>query len=282
MAEALTAFRSRLRERFTEFIARQREVASPLLDAFRERKWKAFVFGGTPRGVFDEGACYKPRDIDLVFDDVHFEEFAACFSDSIKRRTRFGGLHLKIGHLAIDAWPLHGTWAFRQGIVSGASFENLPRTTFFNADAIVISLIPKWRGREFYEAGFRRAWEEGILDINLENNPFPALCVVRAFRLASNFRFHFSPRLVRYLAENMETLTDGELVDLQQSHYGQTLFNRTRLGELRRITDKHWKMSPLLPLQIFPGQLRLWPSPTQAPSKTRFRTPASPSLRSGR
>lgn len=258
-ADSTPSFRTRLRVRFADFVSRQRETTGSLLNAFRERRWRAFAFGGTPRGVWDEGPSYQPRDLDIVFEDSHFEDFASVFRGCIQRRTRFDGLHLKIGGLAVDAWSLSATWAFRQGLVSEASFENLPRTTFFNADAIVVSLLPKSRGREFYESGFRRAWEDRILDINLEANPFPALCVVRAFRLASHFHFHFSPRLLNYVAQTMNGFTDGELADLQAAHYGHIFFPPARLAELRRTVTKHWQKSPILPLRLFPGQLRFWP-----------------------
>lgn len=257
MAEKTSSIGPRLRRSFTDFLARQRENAGALLDAVRERRWKAFVFGGTPRGVMQEGPGYRPRDLDIVFDDADFEKFAATFSEHITRRTRFGGLHLRIKNTEVDAWPLSATWAFREGLISDVSFKSLPRTAFFNADAIVVALTPEARGREFYEAGFERAWRDGALDINLKTNPFPALCVVRAFRLASSFRFHFTPKLVEYLAEHFDNLTEKELTQVQESHYGTIYFPSNRLTQLRRLTISHWKNTPLLPFQPFPGQLRL-------------------------
>lgn len=256
MADAIPTIRAQLRKSFSDFLTRQREAAGALRDVVREHKWKAFVFGGTPRGILEDGPSYRPRDLDLVFDDAHFEEFVSMFSRNVTRRTRFGGVHLRMMNLEVDAWPLSSTWAFREGLIRDVSFEALPRTTFFNADAIVISLTPQPRAREFYEAGFQRAWEEGLLDINLEQNPFPALCVVRAFRLASSFRFYFSPRLVEYLAKNFQTLSNEELTNVQESHYGTVHFSPPRLMQLRQSTISHWLKTPLLPLQPFPGQLR--------------------------
>ncbi len=250
----LEKIRKDIRQSFTVFLRHQREATGAIHDAVREHKWKAFVFGGTPRGVLDEGPTYRPRDLDLVFDDAHFAEFAKTFAERITRRTRFGGLHLRVNNMEIDAWPLSGTWAFREGLVGDVSFEALPQTTFFNADAIAISLTPQTRGREFYEAGFQNAWEKKVLDINLEKNPFPALCVVRAFRLASSFHFHFAPKLVRYLADNMDALGDEELMNVQQSHYGTIHFSKSHLARLRKVVSEHWKKTPLLTLQPF-GQL---------------------------
>lgn len=256
MAENAPSVQLRLRKLFPTFLTRQRPVAGPLLEAVQTHRWRAFAFGGTPRGVLDEGPHYRPRDLDLVFEDTHFNEFALMFGAQVTRKTRFGGLHLRIQHMEIDAWPLSSTWAFREGFVRDISFQALPQTTFFNADAIAISLTPRTQGRELYEAGFQRAWNDRVLDINLSQNPFPSLCIVRAFRLASSFSFQFAPRLVKYLVETMEAVSDAELSDVQRAHYGMEHLPPSRISKVRRCTMKHWQKTPLLPFQPFPGQLR--------------------------
>src|ERR1041385_2040601 len=120
-----------LRHRFAGFVSRRGNQMGTLLDTIRimrERGWTAYAFGGTPRGVFDNGKRYRPRDLDLVFDNDHFQFFESSFEQHILRRNRFGGLHLRVDKLVIDAWPLSATWAFREGLVSGPSFANLPKT----------------------------------------------------------------------------------------------------------------------------------------------------------
>jgi hypothetical protein len=113
-----------------------------VIQQFRRSGWNAFLFGGTPRGVFDKGTKYSPRDLDIVIEDRAFAAFASVYGANIQRQTRFGGLKLSFHGVHVDAWPLSQTWAFREGLVQEVSFEALPRTTFLNIDEIAVELSP--------------------------------------------------------------------------------------------------------------------------------------------
>ena len=245
-----------LRQLFSQFVSRRDARITTLMDTvriMRERGWTAFAFGGTPRGVFDSGRHYHPRDLDLVFDDEHFPFFESAFERHILRRNRFGGLHLRIDHLAIDAWPLSATWAFREGIVHQAVFENLPKTTFLNIDGIIIEVAPqRGKARRVYEAGFFEAWRNRTLDINLRENPFPALCVVRTLQISLRFGFRLSLRLAMYLSEAMHGLSPADLESAQLSHYGTAEFSIQKLQKIRERLYKHLATGALFPLALFP------------------------------
>lgn len=252
MAEPTLSARERLNSLFTEFLNRQTEFGHVLLSAFERYGWTAFAFGGTPRGVFVRGPSYAPRDFDLVFEDSDFEAFAEYFASSVTRRTRFGGLHLQIHGIDVDAWSLRNTWAFREGLVADVSFESLPQTTFFNVDAIVVSMQDGPGGRKIYDGGFEDALRLRLLDINLEQNPFPALCVVRAFHLAKSYRLNFSPNLVRYITSWMDALSDDEMLDAQLTHYGEVEFSRIQLSKLKNELRSHRVRLPHEPARLFP------------------------------
>ena len=246
-----------LRNRFAAFVTKPGGPLRTLVkttEMFRSRGWTVFAFGGTPRGVYDNGNQYTPRDVDLVFRDEHFPLFESAFEQSIVRRNSYGGLRLKIDDLTLDAWPLSGTWAFREGHVGNPSFEVLPSTTFLNVDGIVIELVPeRGKKRRVYESGFFSGWLSKTLDINLTKNPHPAICVARTLHIARHFRFQFASRLTVYMREMLNNLTLTAVEGAQLKHYGRVEFDGPMLLKIRRSLEAHVSKNALLPLALFPA-----------------------------
>jgi len=226
-----------IRRRMTAFLNRRERWCAPLVKAvreIRERRWQAFLFGGTPRGIYADGNSYSPRDIDIVMDDHAFAELESSYQQFIVRRNRFGGLHLIINRIPFDAWPLSKTWAFHNGHVREASFEALPRTTFLNIDAIAVELSPApGRGRLLFEHGFFDGWMRRTLDINLEINPYPALCAVRSIHLSRFFHFNLSHRLATYIFRVFAEQGEEQLLEVQNSHYGRIIYDAAALKAIR-------------------------------------------------
>ena len=80
----------------------------------------------------------------------------------------------------------------------------------------------------------------GTLEINREENPFPALCVARSLVLASSLKFRIGPRLAHYLTVNGPNITDDELGDAQQKHYGHVRLDIRKMREwLSHIASSH-------------------------------------------
>ena len=253
-----------LRQRFARYVSSRGSGMAAMLETvrmMRTRGWTVFVFGGVPRGVFDLGLRYRPRDLDVVFDDEHFGFFESAFERYIVRRNNYGGLRLRFRDILIDAWPLSSTWGFREGFVRGPSFEKLPRTTFLNIDGIIIEAAArKGRKRRIYESGFFSGWTQRILDINLRENPFPGICVARTLHLAKRFGFRLSHRLAMYVWEMLSRESFAELERSQMMHYGVIEFEVPQLREIRRKLEKHSESASLFPVGLFPisrGQMEL-------------------------
>ena len=152
------------------------------------------------------GAGTEPRDVDVVVDGASIEDLTKLFQDVVVRRTRFGGLHLNVRGWMVDVWPLSDTWALRELGVGSRDFQALTRTTFLNVEAVVIDLTNHRRmGRQIYSSGFFEAIRGRALDINLEENPFPELCAIRALVTASKLRYGLSKRLASYVAHHVGT-----------------------------------------------------------------------------
>jgi len=256
MAEVADHFERPLRQRFTEFIRNRNQRALSIIETLqtmRMRGWTAFLFGGIPRGIFDSGRNYRPRDLDLVFDDEHFSYFESAFEHFLERRNNYGGLRMRIRGLSVDAWPLSATWAFREGCVKEPSFERLPRTTFLNIDGLIVEAISqKGKKRRIYEAGFLKGWNSKTLDINLRENPHPGICVARTLHISRHYGFKISHQLSFYLWEVLSTLPLTKIQSAQVSHYGTVEFDVQELQQIRQRLEKHLSLSPLFPLALFP------------------------------
>ena len=222
------------------------------VNLMRTRGWTAFAFGGTPRGIYDNGKQYRPRDLDLVFDDEHFLSFESAFERYIVRRNSYGGLRMNVEGLSIDAWPLKNTWAFRQGWMKPATFENLPATTFLNIDAIIIEITPhRGKQRRVFEKGFFSGWHDKTMDINFEPNPYPAICVARTLHMARRFGFRLSRRLVVYLWRMLGKIELSVLERWQIKHYGYVEFEIPVMRKIRVELERYLEEHTLFPMALF-------------------------------
>jgi hypothetical protein len=192
-----------LRSRLSRFLVEPAPWKAPfreMVDVFRGKEWKAVVFGGVLRDLLLCGPAIRPRDVDIVV-DCSPEELSAALASFPLYRTRFGGLRIAFRKWSFDIWPLRNTWAFAVGHMN-ATFENLPKTTFFYIEAVAVQFNTKSRKkRPLYSFGFAEAISTRVLDINFEPNPFPQLCVIRGLLTAFRHSLLLSPRLARYMLE---------------------------------------------------------------------------------
>lgn len=203
---------------------------APIVQTLRDLRdcgGKSVFFGGAVRSLLFSrllrGRLGRPRDVDIVVDDMTLEGLKERFGNFVTRETRYGGLQLLRGHWHFDVWPLHRTWAFVNHLVEHASFQELPRTTFFNLEAIAVEVWPApgatrcvFSGDDYFFEGVLSR----TLELNLEDNPFPSLCVVRALVMASKLDLWIGPKLTNYLIRHSEVVKDEELASIQQKHYG--------------------------------------------------------------
>jgi hypothetical protein len=201
--------------------------------------WRAHIFGGTLRDLATISASHPPRDLDLVIENVEVSDLERVFRDYVVRKTRFGGLNLRVLSLPVDVWPLHRTWAFAEGIYSSADITELPRTTFLNVEAVTAELdSKKGKERSISEFGFFAGLEARVLEVNLLENPYPALCIVRAFATAIRLNFRVGPVLARFLMREASRVTNEELEQTQFSHYGSLKVSPLEIRkQIRHIQD---------------------------------------------
>jgi len=214
-----------------------RQPAYETLRQIREEARSAFLFGGALRDLMISGASARPRDLDIVVSDVT-DNMLQVFEKDMRRRTRFGGFHLDSQGWVFDIWSLPDTWAFREGIVRGRDFSDLPKTTFLNIHAIVAEITPrKGKKRRIYANGFFEAFVQQTIDINCEENPFPVLCIVRALLAATKFDFAIAPSLAKYIVHHASHCEVEELVQVQREHYGRVYGDADLLRHWLQVTQ---------------------------------------------
>lgn len=83
--------------------------------------------------------------------------------------------------------------------------------------------LPPLSGRptRVYERGFFRAIHERTVDVNLEDNPSPVLCLVRSLDLAARLHFAIGPRLARFARRLFDRLTEDEFADAHARAHGR-------------------------------------------------------------
>lgn len=233
--ETIGSFENVLNERLEDYLkGEQQQLLRQIFAEWIDSGWNAFLFGGMLRDVVLYGREANPRDIDIVVSNKSLDELRGSLSPHIQRENRFGGLHVRIASLKFDIWPLNRTWAFTKPLGISAVPSNLPRTTFLNIEGLAASLPQRHVAREVFECGFIRAVRTKELDINLSDNPYPALSAARSLLIAKQLQYALSERLKRYILETVASEGVEALISAQRSHYSDVLLRSQEIVQMVR------------------------------------------------
>lgn len=238
MSSSTQDLRTRVR-RFLASHSKHGRTVDTVLERVKENRWNAVLFGGVLRDLMLGIRQHRARDVDIVIDGVSADELQFVFRDLVFRRNRFGGLQLVHGGLAVDVWPLHATWAFQHLGETATSFSKLPTTTFLNIEAVAVEIATAERrpGRVF-SSGFFQSLERRVLELNFPENPFPALCVVRALVIAKKLEFSIGPRLADYIRYYTQQFSLQELMVAQRRHYGRLVLGERSIERCLSVFDE--------------------------------------------
>jgi len=244
-----------LRARLGRFVAADSKQHFPhlysVLEDIRSNDYPAFLCGGAVRNML---LCNNsiPRDLDIILGYVSRERLETLFSDHIKGETSLGGLKLQVEDWSIDMWLIQDTWAFKEGKVPGKGFSDYPKITFLNIDAIAIQLFSKRRQkREIYSKGFFEAIAERTIELNFEENPAPAECIVRALRIANKFNFVIGPRLARYMISYTNQMEIEELAEIYKRRYMSADVTVEKLHNCLKSIETQMQASNNRPVKVF-------------------------------
>ena len=278
----LGAFHAHVRHRLRHFLWDTRSRKSARADALRRimaRGWRSCLFGGVVRDVFVKSPWVKTRDIDIVVADVTLDDLIRAFEDVLVRKTRFGGLTLNMEGWLFDIWPLQSTWGCRFFPLFANSFELLPQTTFFSVEAIAVELLTSSGvPRMIYQDRFHESVARRTIMLNLKENPFPELCIVRAFALARKLDFTLHFDLVRHLAGWARKTTPAKIERAMLGHYGRAAFSRRELLLLVNLLRAHADSGCESPMTVPREQQMMlpfsWPEPIDHFLAGRIESPA--------
>jgi len=211
-----------------------------VFNRIREYRRNAFLCGGACRDMVLRGARAIPRDLDIVVQHVSTTDLAQELGGYAKDRTRFGGFSVEVHDWEVDIWPLSETWAFKHTSVSGNGLNDFTKTTFLDIDAIAVQLFTQ-RGqkRRVYSNGFFEAVQNRRIEINFEENPYPAKCVVKSVMLAAKYNFALGPKLARYMEYHLSRADLDQLAETARIRYASPSLNASTIdGWLKNIRQQ--------------------------------------------
>ena len=223
----------RLADRLQTFLM----VRSPIANAInyvRRNSSRCFVFGGALRDIFrPDSLTPSARDVDIVVSRNDLRYLIEECEKYVLGQNRFGGYRIKIGPVPVDIWAVDETWAFRKTLVLPQSFYSLTKTTFLNIDGIAAD-VPMGQDIDIkvFAKDYLDAFNSGVLDISLYNNPFPTLVAIKALRAMYRYDLKITHRLASYLYASFRGYGYNWLENEQVRHYGRALFDHRQLEAL--------------------------------------------------
>lgn len=200
-----------------------------------------FIFSGIIRNFFLD-FNERARDIDIVYqgEDATLNEF---LKDYEYRTNSFNGYKIILGNFTIDLWKIDSTWAIQNAKLKIELFNQyvLPNSTFFNFSSIVYDYF----NQEFiYSDKFIEFINSGTLDLVLEENPLPQLCIVNTLYYKEKFGLKISETLKRFCVKNFSKFNKDDYDNIQLKHFNEIKYSYIDIE--KHITVFRNKISSLL------------------------------------
>lgn len=243
MDDSKIEFDKKLRDKFREYLknlqrTKNKRVLYELFEGLKKLDLEIYLFGGFAKDIYVKGYKAVPRDIDLVIVESNLDPILSLFKNYAIRESRFGGYKVTYKGLNVDFWSIEKTWAFEHKKVNLSNIHSLSQTTFLNIESLAIELFPKRRSRKIISEGFTDALRENIIELNLEENPFPELNIARSLYAAKKLDQSFGPKLLRFISTHLENCDVDEILSIYKRRYGliekEERFYKLFLNKLRK------------------------------------------------
>lgn len=197
---------------------------------------KVHIFSGVIRDYF-LGYSGAVRDIDLVvssMDEDFLERYLWPYDFD---KNSFGGYKVELPSLKIDIWHINNTWAYAKNKIDTGLFDfyDLPNTAFFNFSSIVFDFSSQ---QFIYGIPFKKFLQTKELDLVLEANPLPALCIVNTLYYKRKFRLAISNNLRAYCLNHFAAYNEEDFDKTQLKHFGNILFPYPYIKEYMKVFNK--------------------------------------------
>ncbi|MGI1811739.1 hypothetical protein [Priestia sp. TGN 0903] len=166
-----------------------------------EKQGELLLFGGCVRDYIEHKFSIMPRDFDIIINNNSNIDLSYFNTKEYNlRKNKFGGYKFYIDGLKFDVWHIKNTWAFKESKVDFEDVNDLAKTVFLNIDALFYNLTTGYLFDEIYENTIKQK----VLDIVLQENPYPDLNITRAFKFKQKYNLKFSDELNLYLRKWLE------------------------------------------------------------------------------
>ena len=220
-------FNDYLADRFPKF-------AKQIINVLLEEKNDVFLFSGVIRDYFlykDKSSNFNVRDIDIVVSDI--DKFHSTFKNKIQyKKNSFGGLKLYFNDINIDVWQANLTWGLKNIPQKNRNTPNiidiLPQTVFFNCSSILFD----FQNKKFIEnddSSFQLFLDSRTLDIVLEENPLPELCVLNTIYYTKKYNLNISSKLADYVKDKFSKIEKDRFLYIQMKHFNQIILEINEL-----------------------------------------------------
>ncbi|MBB5637037.1 hypothetical protein HDE68_002950 [Pedobacter cryoconitis] len=193
------------------------------------------VFSGVIRNFFINyyGAV---RDFDIVIDgdEVLIENF---LKKHISTRNSFGGYKIEVDSVKIDIWHIDKTWAYSNSKVELELFKeyNLPNTAFFNFSSIVFDFNHL---KFIVSPSFKNFLDTKEIDLVLEDNPMPQLCIINTIYYMHKFHLNVSHKLKNYCLKHFDEFKEQDYYNIQIKHFSKVKYDYPFLKTYMQIFQK--------------------------------------------
>lgn len=180
---------------------------------------EVYVFSGIIRNYFlGRTDC---RDLDLVVESLAPLKRLFDISPFVYK-NQFGGYKIKYSFIEIDIWELDKTWGIRAKKMK-SSPESLVNSAFFNFSGILYNL----RQHCFLiSESYCYFFNTKEMDLILEDNPCPELCIVNTFYYEQKYSFKISHNLKKWIIREYLNMYDKQrLIKVQEHHYSTIYFS---------------------------------------------------------
>lgn len=175
------------------------------------------IFSGVTRDFFLRKKSSIIRDLDIVIENKteDFEDFLYQYNYS---KNSLGGYKIKMNDFHIDIWELDNTWAIKNSKIQTSLFKrySLPNTAFFNFSSIVYDYN---NGNFIVTPDFLKFLNTKEIDLVLEENPLPELCIINSIYYKNKFDLEWSRHLKKYIVEHFPKYTEEDFFNIQIKHF---------------------------------------------------------------
>lgn len=224
-----------------EFMTYLKDNLSESVFLFMEelaQKSEVLIFSGVIRDFFLKR--YKDiRDLDFVLGS--FDEKTIDLIESKKfKKNSFGGYKVNIDSLDIDIWELENTWAIKNDKINPKLFKELtlPNSSFFNFSSIIYNFNNK---KFITTQKFEKFLESEKLNIVLEQNPLPELCLINTIYYKEKFKLKIDKNLKKYFVTNFEKFNEDDFLRIQKKHFGDIKYTYPFLKTYYEIFSNNLK-----------------------------------------